>query len=377
MHYSIPNECFRDIKKADGTPAFPARFTEKGLSAEFELMEGKDRFQWSGMPGESYRVYAPLPAREWEKGEAASFREHFGNWRCAVFTPRDMDEAPRVRPVVVAFTGIGADYSDNQIYIRRIVEQMGAIMVTFDTHLTGLRVLTWDKNVDGNPWRFYTSLRIMKDFKRPFNNDCMQEFTAEMAFNIEQVCMMIHQRYGLPVDELPPVITLGFSLGGYYAARIAGLLPNCIGCSSGAASFDIMHYGGMFGMARTVPECLLRMSGIFGPLAAYANLALAIKNTTYHPFNGATASGEDIPFRFIIGTNDEIVNYRELEGACQRSGRNWKVVTIPGVHHTPVDVKTIEMNGVGNGMLDAVAERAHWWWTQHKQTYRWKTTQRY
>lgn len=346
MYITIHDNQFRDLKNFKGEPAFPDIFTSRDLTADFELISGPNEFGWARVPGELYHVNAPLNSDIWNE----DFRRRFAQWRCAVFAPDGFEQNPRPLPVVFSFAGIGGDYSDNAVYVRHVVKELGCIMVTFDLHLTGYRVLTDDKSFCDANTRIMKNIAIMKSAGRPIDNTCLKQFVTEQAFNITQICAMLKERYKIPGEEPLPVIAMGFSLGGFYAHQCALQLPNCVGAVCAAASADICRFGKdtvydfpllprvkPFQWARKAPWLIPGLDVLMaGILHKYATYAMAIARVTQTPYSGKAACGRDIPIRFVIGSEDKMVSVQREREACMREQiPNRTVIEVKGMAHKP------------------------------------------
>lgn len=252
MNYHVNNYEIGKIhfRRDNGKPVYPRRLWDAwGVPCRFELRQGRDSFSWRWIPGELYQVYAPLNSNCWDE----SVRETFAHWRMAVFAPHNLEHTHRVVPVVFCFAGIGDDFFKNELYLPTIVNELGCIFVAFDPHMTGERIFgpqNWD------PLKKYSkNIRSLNEHGYHLTNDGFREMNEELAFNVLQITSMLCQRFSLP--EMPPCITLGFSLGGFFSHQIAMQTPHCFGCVGGGAAPDIMKYGGPFGLARMAPDCLI------------------------------------------------------------------------------------------------------------------------
>ena len=363
--YTISDNQFKELKAWNGTPAFPHLFTDADLTADFELVHGRDAFSWKGVPGELYHVNAPLNSNIWNE----TFRRHLGHWRCAVFTPEGFERNPRPLPIVFTFAGIGGDYSDSAVYLPKIVQEMGCIMVAFDLHLTGLRVLTDNKDLNKGEEHFGLSIGIMKEAGRPIDNDCMAQFVHEQAFNIMQVCAMLKERYKIPCEDYPPIVTLGFSLGGFYAFQSALQLPGCIGAVCGGASADICGFGGPFDLARNKVVETVAELGKYLPqeLKLFAYYIMAISAVDKTPIVGVGAGNCDIPIRFVIGSKDSLVSAgKEAERFAKGGYPNHTAIDVEGIGHTPVWDDT-SLNPLGMRMMQELSSIVAAWRAEHAQ----------
>lgn len=348
MKIIVDNSQFRDWASPVRNPIFPERFTKPGCKAYFDLVAGRENFGWNGVGGELYHAYAPLESTEWQIGEAAAYTDHFARWRCAVFAPDDIYWSHRVVPVVYAFTGIGSDYYDNSLYLWSVVKDLDCIFVTFDTHLTGMRVLT--DNKEPNNDHFAESIHIMEQHQCDMRDDVFREFVEELSFNVQQIQDMIRQRFCYP--SIPPCLMLGFSLGGFYASQLARIVPNCIGCVGGGASPEIMQYKGGFDIPRKIPAPVINGVRIVMPqkMQPFASFVQGLKKITRTPFTGPAIGGVYTPFRFIVGKKDPIVNYKAVQKTDGCHFGFMEVIPIDDVGHTPAN--EWGLNELGSEMIN-------------------------
>ncbi len=348
MKFIVDNSQFRDWASPVRNPIFPERFTKPGCKAYFDLVAGRENFGWNGIGGELYHAYAPLESTEWQIGEAAAYTDHFARWRCAVFAPDDIYWSHRVVPVVYAFTGIGSDYYDNSLYLWSVVKDLDCIFVTFDTHLTGMRVLT--ENKEPNNDHFAESIHIMEQHQCDMRDDVFREFVEELSFNVQQIQDMIRQRFCYP--SIPPCLMLGFSLGGFYASQLARIVPNCIGCVGGGASPEIMQYKGGFDIPRKIPAPVINGVRIVMPqkMQPFASFVQGLKKITRTPFTGPAIGGVYTPFRFIVGKKDPIVNYKAVQKTDGCHFGFMEVFPIDDVGHTPAN--EWGLNELGSEMIN-------------------------
>lgn len=344
----------------NGAPVYPERLWQPyGVNSYFKPQQGRHAFSWNGVPGELYHAWAPLNATAW--GE--EFRARFAHWRLALFAPEDLEYTHRIVPIVFCFTGIGSDYYDNALYLQKIVNELGCIAVTFDTHLTGERHLA-DSSSSNSETNFFKSIDRMEACGCSMRNDCFREITEELAFNALQITSFICQRFGLP--EMPPCVTLGFSLGGFYAHQIALQTPHCLGCVAGGAAPDIMLYNGPYNIARMIPPAVadwgkwllkkINKPSLPPELASFAKALRAIDRT---PITG-TPVNPHAEFRFIVGSKDFILNDKKVIAACGTHPYNISATSAQGCEHTPC-YPDCSYNGVGQGMVDALAAIVHKW----------------
>lgn len=360
------------MRRANGASVFSEQKWDNDSVATFELVAGRDTFSWLGVPGELYKAHAPLKGA-WDE----DYENSFGNWRLAIFAPEHLETSRKPVPIVFCFSGIGGDYNDSSIYMPHVVN-MGCIFVALDPHMHGERALGLQQNTPWGIGRLLSSLEYMEEKarwatpERFLLNDCtFKEMVEELAFNIQQVTSMICQRYQMPA--LPPCILMGFSLGAFYSYQIAQLTPHCCACIGGGGAPDIANYKGHIQLCRRLPVWLIRMilngaafavrmlrrfPGV-GPLMKDLNmaellvlgpLASAVQRLTQTPFqtepiNPATR------FYFVVGDEDNLVDYQDVEDFCKKLPGKPEVFCIPGVGHTPGNSPE-NLNALGLKMLE-------------------------
>lgn len=337
----------------NGLLVYPERFWKtNGAPCRFELREGRESFRWRGIPGERYQAYAPLNSECW----GDDVREAFAHWRLAVFAPADIEHSHRITPIVFTFAGIGDDYFKNELYLPTIVNELGCIFVAFDPHMTGDRIFgprDWD------PLRMYAkNIQVLEEKGHTMNDDYFREFTEELTFNVLQITSMICERFGLP--EMPPCITLGFSLGGFFSHQIAMQTPHCFGCVGGGAAPDIMLYGGGFGLARMIPNFAANLLSEVLPVPPeFASLIRVIKNIKRTPYPDKPVQPH-VECHFVIGSKDEHFFTGKVLKYCKALPYNVQASIIDGDKHTPCH-DGFQFNGVGSGMMHHLTQLVHKW----------------
>lgn len=355
MEYYVNNYEIGKIhfRPDNGKPVYPERLWKpNGVQCRFELREGRECFRWRDIPGERYQVYAPLNSDCW----GDDIREAFAHWRLAVFAPSDIEHTHRIVPIVFTFAGIGDDYFKNELYLPTIVNELGCIFVAFDPHMTGERIFgprDWD------PLKQYAqNIRVLEEKGYRMNNDFFRALNEELSFNVLQITSMICQRFGLP--EMPPCITLGFSLGGFFSHQIAMQTPHCFGCVGGGAAPDINLYGGPFGFARKIPGCLIDpLNKILPTPNEYTSLVRALKAIDRTPFPDFPVQPH-VECRFIVGTKDIHFNTDKVLRYCSNLPYNIQAYAVQGDDHTPCH-DGFRFNGVGNGMMQNLALLVNKW----------------
>ncbi len=354
-NYDIARIHFR---KDNGKPVYPERFWKHhGYPCRFTLQQGRDSFSWRGVPGELYHAYAPLHSDCW----GDDIRETFAHWRLAIFAPWDLEHTHRDTPIIFGFPGIGDDYHKNELYIPTVVHELGCIFVAFDPHMTGERIFGQH---DFDPLKKYgKNIRVLREKGYELDNDSFREMNEELAFNVLQITSMICERFGL--SKMPPCITLGFSLGGFFAHQIAMQTPHCFGCVGGGAAPDIRLYKGPFGIGRIVgkfgflrdtcaPPILKRLHcEDFHPLLKGLG---AISRT---PFPD-TPVQEHVECHFIAGTGDIHFFAGEVASYCKRLPYHVELHHVKGEGHTPC-YEHYQFNGVGSGMMQQLSRLVHKW----------------
>lgn len=348
MQYYVNNKELNEIVRQNGEPVFPERFWAEGAEkAVFTLRAGKTEFAWNGYPGELYEAWAPLNATAWGEEE----RARFAHWRCAVFTPADMNREDI--PVVLAYTGISGDFSDTALFLRPVVEKLGCIFVAIDTHMTGERHLADEETAWNN--RFRMSLLHLERKGCVLRDDFFKEAVEELAFNACQVLSLIQQLCAMAT--FPKAATLGFSLGGFYAAQVACYLPSCLGTVAGAGAPDILLYKGLFKVMRTCPNFVYELAMKIPEDSIAALLAQFISIKRVHKTPIALSEKSDVSQTyFIIGEKDKIVSVAEVKAFCAPNPV-LRAISVPECGHTPC-VQTPHgqvLNGVGHKMLDSLA----------------------
>ncbi len=350
MEFNINNFDIARIhfRKDNGSPVYPERFWKHhSYPCRFTMKQGRDSFSWRGVPGELYHAYAPLHSDCW----GDEVRDTFAHWRLAIFAPSDIEHTHRDTPIIFTFAGIGDDYFKNELYLPTIVNELGCIFVAFDPHMTGERIFGQH---DYDPLKKYgKNVRVFQEKGCVMNNDAFREFNEELAFNVLQITSMICERFGL--SKMPPCITLGFSLGGFFAHQIAMQTPHCFGCVGGGASPDIMQYKGLFGIGRVAGKIKFVRDNLAKPILEHFDCidfhpllkGLAEINRTPFPDNPVQ---EHVECHFIVGTKDEHFFTKSVSSYCESLPYHVQVHIVKGEGHTPC-FEHFQFNGVGSGMM--------------------------
>lgn len=251
QQFNIENSLFR-------SKLFPEKyFEQKAIFKQLKGLNDHEPFAWNHVKGYLFESYAPLPAKHWNQNAI----NKFASWRCAIFPPDNIDPN---KPIVLAFTGIGGDFSDTGWIVPHVTQGMKTIFVAFETHMTGTRnLLAPYENIGKNV------MQLDKyDAHNGFSSDLFIEIVQELSFNTHQITELVKQVFNL---EDIKFVTTGFSLGAYYSAQLAFSHPNCLGFSIGGGSPFISDYYSLLrklasplsSLLRKIPnmpwyECILR-----------------------------------------------------------------------------------------------------------------------
>lgn len=331
----------RDQWPEDYTAEFDG--VPRGFCADLE--EGPDAFSWNGVPGTRYRVDAFLPSWAWYENASSLLAK----WRLAVFAPREVD--PR-KPVVMMFGGIGMDYFDTSAWLPALVEKLGCICVAYDTHMTGVR------NLEGPYSKFESNIGGFKPkyWNRSFGNDQFTTMTRELSFNARQVMEFVARKYKLPHRRF---VTLGFSLGGYYASQIALSQPTCAGCSAGGAMAVISDYW-TFVPRVDLPDLPWPFTLVVPDVLKYGAAVAAVRYCAYD----LEKAREGQSYYFSYGTEDGMATWcREKEDAYRarivQNGARFIPTCCPGAPHDPFSCngRRIDLSKLGDADCEACIGR--------------------